>query len=78
MALKNLISKLVINCEELFTLKNSTNVKIIDCRWYLIKPEKGRTLIWPAEWTHAHCGEIVESNKKYIITGWFEFKTDIE
>mgnify|MGYP001449476946 CR=1 FL=1 len=43
-----------------------------------IKPEKGRTLIWPAEWTHAHCGEIVESNKKYIITGWFEFKTDIE
>ena len=40
-----------------------------------IKPEKGRTLIWPAEWTHAHCGEIVESNEKYIITGWFEFKT---
>ena len=42
MALKNLISKLVINCEELFTLKNSTNVKIIDCRWYLNKPDRGR------------------------------------
>ncbi len=42
-----------------------------------IKPEKGRTLIWPSEWTHAHCGEIVESNEKYIITGWFEFKTSI-
>ena len=41
MALKNLISKLVINCEELFTLKNSTNIKIIDCRWYLNKPNKG-------------------------------------
>ena len=42
-----------------------------------IKPEKGRTLIWPSEWTHAHCGEIVESNEKYIITGWFEFKTSV-
>ena len=41
MALKNSISKLVINCEELFTLKNSTNIKIIDCRWYLNKPNKG-------------------------------------
>jgi|TARA_B100000131_G_scaffold317719_1_gene360255 hypothetical protein len=41
-----------------------------------IKPEKGRTLIWPSEWTHAHCGEVVESNEKYIITGWFEFKTN--
>jgi len=35
-----------------------------------IKPEKGKTLIWPAEWTHAHKGEIVESGSKYIITGW--------
>ena len=41
-----------------------------------IKPEKGRTLIWPSEWTHAHCGEVVESSEKYIITGWFEFKTN--
>ena len=41
MALKNSISKLVINCDELFTLKNSTNIRIIDCRWYLNKPNKG-------------------------------------
>ncbi len=38
-----------------------------------VKPKKGRTLIWPAEWTHAHCGEIVNSNEKYIITGWIDF-----
>ena len=25
-----------------------------------IKPEKGKTLIWPAEWTHAHAGEILK------------------
>jgi len=35
-----------------------------------IKPEIGKTLIWPAEWTHAHSGEILKSGKKYIITGW--------
>jgi len=37
-----------------------------------IKPEKGKTLIWPAEWTHAHRGQIAKKNK-YIITGWFHF-----
>ena len=35
-----------------------------------IKPETGKTLIWPAEWTHAHKGEIIKSNSKFIITGW--------
>ena len=35
-----------------------------------IKPEQGKTLIWPAEWTHAHFGGIVKKGKKYIITGW--------
>ena len=38
-----------------------------------IKPEQGKTLIWPAEWTHAHSGEILESGVKYIITGWMNF-----
>jgi hypothetical protein len=35
-----------------------------------IKPTTGKTLIWPAEWTHAHKGNIVESGTKYIATGW--------
>ena len=38
-----------------------------------IKPEKGKTLIWPAEWTHAHTGSVLKSGKKYIITGWMHF-----
>ena len=38
-----------------------------------IKPEKGKTLIWPAEWTHAHTGSVLEGGKKYIITGWIDF-----
>jgi hypothetical protein len=35
-----------------------------------IKPERGKTLIWPAEWTHAHRGEEIKTNSKFIITGW--------
>jgi len=35
--------------------------------------KKGLTLIWPAEWTHTHCGEITEKYEKYITTGWFDF-----
>ena len=38
-----------------------------------IKPETGKTLIWPAEWTHAHTGEVLKSGKKYMITGWMYF-----
>ncbi len=38
-----------------------------------VRPVKGRTLIWPAEWTHAHRGCIVEAGAKYIVTGWMHF-----
>ena len=43
-----------------------------------VKPEIGKTLIWPAEWTHAHNGGIVNSGKKYIITGWMDFTQSME
>ena len=39
-----------------------------------VKPEQGKTLIWPAEWTHAHYGSILKSGEKFIITGWIDFK----
>ena len=38
-----------------------------------VKPETGKTLIWPAEWTHAHKGTVLKSGSKYIITGWIHF-----
>ena len=41
-----------------------------------IKPEAGKTLIWPAEWTHCHTGSVVEEGKKYIATGWMSFPHD--
>ncbi len=37
-----------------------------------VAPTEGLTLIWPAEWTHAHFGDIVNTTK-YIATGWFHF-----
>ena len=38
-----------------------------------IKPKKGLTLIWPAEWTHSHKGNLLKTGVKYIITGWLTF-----
>ncbi len=34
------------------------------------KAIKGKTLIWPAGYTHVHKGQISKKNIKYIITGW--------
>ena len=42
-----------------------------------IKPEIGKTIIWPAEWTHAHRGDVVSKGLKYIITGWFHLSDDL-
>jgi prolyl 4-hydroxylase len=39
-----------------------------------VKPEKGLTLIWSADWTFMHRGITTINEDKYIITGWFEFK----
>lgn len=38
-----------------------------------IKPRKGLTAIWPADWTHTHRGISSPTQEKYIITGWFNF-----
>ena len=38
-----------------------------------IKPKKGRTVIFPADWTHTHRGITSPTEEKYIITGWFSF-----
>lgn len=41
-----------------------------DCTF---EARKGRTLIWPTDFTHTHVGVVSESQHKYIITGWFNF-----
>ena len=42
-----------------------------------VQPQKGLTLIWPAEWTHAHRGNILKSGSKYIITGWMDLSVSL-
>ena len=34
---------------------------------------KGKTLIWPTDWTHTHRGIINNEKEKYIFTGWLSF-----
>ena len=36
-------------------------------------PKVGRTVIWPAGWTHPHKGVTPNEGLKYIATGWFYF-----
>jgi|TARA_R110000796_G_scaffold239717_1_gene360487 hypothetical protein len=38
-----------------------------------IKPKKGLTLIWPADWTFTHRGIPAPKEKKYIATGWYSY-----
>jgi len=38
-----------------------------------VKPRKGLTLIWPADWTHTHRGIPTPTETKYIVTGWYTF-----
>ena len=37
-----------------------------------IRPEKGKTILFPAFWTHTHKGNIAKQTK-YIITGWYTY-----
>jgi hypothetical protein len=39
-----------------------------------VRPQKGLTLIWPADWTHTHRGVASMSQTKYIITGWYNYE----
>jgi len=49
-----------------------------ETEWYYqklkVKPEKGLTVIWSADWTFTHKGHTTIDEDKYIITGWYEFK----
>ena len=38
-----------------------------------IKAEKGKTLLWPSDFTHTHRSQISKKHSKYIVTGWINF-----
>jgi prolyl 4-hydroxylase len=40
---------------------------------HTFEARKGRTLIWPSDFTHTHVGVVSPTQHKYIITGWMNF-----
>ena len=38
-----------------------------------IEAKKGKTVIWPAHFTHVHKGQITDQHEKYICTGWLGY-----
>ena len=42
----------------------------------LVKAIKGKTLIFPSDWTHTHVGQISETQEKTIVTGWYSYMWD--
>tara|TARA_R110001592_G_C13155874_1_gene748509 strand:+ start:1471 stop:2049 length:579 start_codon:yes stop_codon:yes gene_type:complete len=42
----------------------------------IIQAQKGKTVIFPADWTHAHVGQISKTQEKTIVTGWYSYEWD--
>ena len=40
---------------------------------YTARPARGRTVLWPAGYTHVHRGQVAPREDKYIITGWWSY-----
>lgn len=38
-----------------------------------INPVKGRGVLFPAAWTHLHCGHVPTSSEKFVITSFVSF-----
>ena len=38
---------------------------------------KGLTVIWPADWTYTHKGQISKEHEKTIITGWISYTGEV-
>ena len=43
---------------------------------YTTEAVKGKTLIWPSDWTHTHKSQVSNTHEKYIITGWYSYIND--
>ena len=42
----------------------------------IIKAQKGKTVIFPVDWTHTHVGQISQTKEKTIVTGWYSYLWD--
>ena len=39
-----------------------------------VTPERGKTIIWPSDFTHIHRGEVTKTHEKHIVTGWINIQ----
>lgn len=39
--------------------------------------KKGVTVLWPADWTYTHKGQISKEHEKTIITGWISYTGEV-
>ena len=44
---------------------------------YIAKPKAGDFYIWPAYWSHLHRGVNAPKERKYILTGWCEYLSEL-
>ena len=42
----------------------------------IVKAQKGKTVIFPVDWTHTHVSQISETREKTIVTGWYSYMWD--
>ena len=42
----------------------------------IVKAQKGKTVIFPSDWTHTHVGQISNTKEKTIVTGWYSYLWD--
>ena len=42
----------------------------------IIKAQKGKTVIFPVDWTHTHVSQISNTREKTIVTGWYSYLWD--
>jgi len=57
------------------TIKKGGGTKFVE-QDFTCKPRKGKTVIWPAGFTHTHRGQVAKEDDKYIITGWISHLGD--
>jgi len=43
-----------------------------------IKPEAGKIVFFPTTWVHAHCGQTIENDAKYILTSFVHYDSTSE
>jgi len=72
-------SESIKRCLVFMTYLNDVEDGGTEFKYYnkIVKAEKGKTIIWPSDWTHTHRGQISNTKEKTIVTGWYSYLWDL-